>query len=179
MKTTLSIYRFPRIAFLTLLGALAFPAISEAKPKSKAHHESWGYSHGDRSYYDGSRYDRVRRDYHAHPRSGFTISFGTGYAGRGYYYGPPGAAYYYERPDVRYYRTRAHVPGYNVGRGYHADDSGVAVQRALYRRGYYRGPIDGDIGPGTRRAIARFEAEHGMPVRGYVSGRLLEALGVR
>jgi hypothetical protein len=158
---------------MTLLGILAFPAVADARPKDR-----------DLSY-SASRYDwndRHRRHYYSVPRSGFTLTFGTGYAGRGYYYGPPGAAYFYQRPGVMFYRNRYSVPNYYWGRGYDRLYSGrsteVAVQRALYRMGYYRGPIDGDIGPGTSRAIARFERDRGLPVRGFISRTLLDALGL-
>lgn len=40
----------------------------------------------------------------------FTLSFGTGYAGRGYYDGPHNSANYDERPDVRHYASREAAP---------------------------------------------------------------------
>jgi hypothetical protein len=137
--------------------------------------ESSRYSHSDR------RDSYAMRRYHSHPRSSFTLSFGTGYAGRGYYLGPPGAGYYYQRPGVVFYRSLDAVPySYRRHLGVHSGGgvSGYALQRALARMGYYRGPIDGDIGPGTRRAIMRFEQRNGMPVTGEVSGRLLRALNL-
>jgi len=45
------------------------------------------------------------------PLSSFTVNLGNGYAGRGYYYGPPKLHYYDRLPGVRYFRTRAEVPG--------------------------------------------------------------------
>ena len=156
---------------MALLGVMAFPAVSEAKHKDKQ--KTVAYA---------TRYDRGRTAYYSHPHTSFALSFGTGYAGPGYYYGPPGAAYYYERPYVRYYRNRYDVPrsywGSGWGNSYSGNSTDAAVQRALQRHGYYRGPIDGDIGPGTRRAIARFEADNGLPVRGYVNRTLINALGL-
>lgn len=52
------------------------------------------------------------------------------------------------------------------------------VQRALARRGYYHGAIDGDIGPGSRGAIRAFQADHGMVVTGEINPPLLRALGL-
>jgi hypothetical protein len=48
------------------------------------------------------------------------------------------------------------------GRSYDrsADYLSVDVQRALKRRGYYSGAIDGDIGPGSRAAIRRYQAQN-------------------
>ena len=54
--------------------------------------------------------------------------------------------------------------------------SGVAVQRALAERGYYYGPIDGYVGPMTRRAIAAFQADVGLPATGEITSSLLRAL---
>ncbi len=50
------------------------------------------------------------------------------------------------------------------------------VQHALAQRGFYYGPIDGGIGPMTRRAIAAFQAEVGLPVTGEITISLLRAL---
>ncbi|MBV8176019.1 MAG: peptidoglycan-binding protein [Verrucomicrobia bacterium] len=51
-----------------------------------------------------------------------------------------------------------------------------AVQAALARRGYYRGPVDGAMGSETRSAIRSFQAHEGLPVTGQVDGRLMRAL---
>ena len=53
----------------------------------------------------------------------------------------------------------------------------VSVQKALARRGYYRGPIDGIIGKGTRRAILAYRADHGLRVISRIDNELLRALG--
>ena len=112
------------------------------------------------------------------------LALGTGYAGRGYYYGPPGVSYYNQSPGVRYYRTRSVVPreylGSSYGSGYSDNygDTDAAVQSALARRGYYHGAIDGAIGPMSSRAIARFQADQGLPVTGTVTSSLLRSLGL-
>ncbi len=46
------------------------------------------------------------------------------------------------------------------------------IQRALQARGYYEGTIDGIAGPVTRSAIARFQAENGLPATGLPSTSL-------
>ena len=51
-----------------------------------------------------------------------------------------------------------------------------AVQRVLADFGYAPGPIDGHMGPSTRAAIRRFEAQRGLAPTGEISGRLLEEL---
>ena len=52
------------------------------------------------------------------------------------------------------------------------------VQRALKRRGYYAGAIDGDIGPGSRSAIRAFQADRGLRVTGRIDSTLLRSLGI-
>jgi peptidoglycan hydrolase-like protein with peptidoglycan-binding domain len=54
----------------------------------------------------------------------------------------------------------------------------VDVQRELRRRGYYHGPIDGDVGPGTRAAIRAYQNDRGFAVTGRIDRSLLRALGV-
>jgi Putative peptidoglycan binding domain len=57
--------------------------------------------------------------------------------------------------------------GYN-NFGYDYGYTVVEVQRRLARAGYYRGPIDGIMGPRTRRAIRAYERDHNMPAWGII-----------
>ena len=52
------------------------------------------------------------------------------------------------------------------------------VQVKLSDQGYYRGPIDGDIGPGTRNAIASYQGDHELRVTGRINDSLLQSLGL-
>jgi len=54
----------------------------------------------------------------------------------------------------------------------------VNVQVALQRDGYYTGPIDGDIGPQTRDALAAFQADNGLAVTSAVDAPTLQTLGL-
>lgn len=160
-----SMSRFIAASLAATLVLLAVPNAAHADPHWKRKH------HHDDDYY------------YRYPRSSFTVTFGTGYLGRGYYYGPPGAAYYYDAPGVVYYRTRSAVPRAYWNDYYDGDRSvhwslEARVQRALSRRGYYYGPIDGDIGPGSRRAIARYQALNGLPVTGTITRSLLRSLDI-
>ncbi|WP_395744398.1 peptidoglycan-binding protein [Prosthecobacter sp.] len=124
--------------------------------------------------------ERRRVTYMAVPRSGFVLSPGIGYAGRGYYYGPPNSPYYYETPDVRYFSRREDFPSgyaFQPNNQYVADE--LAVQEALARLGYYQGPIDGRIGPQTLAAIARYQQDRGMPITNSIVPALLQALGLQ
>ena len=170
MKTS----SFPLTRFLgaAVMAALCLlPQAAGAKDK-----KAKGNDHNT-GRHDSNHNDDDRVLYRSHPRSGFTLSLGTGYAGRGYYYGPPRSAYYYERPDVRYYATRELAPREYYSRGSN-DSAGAAVQQALSRRGYYQGSIDGQIGPQSRRAIARYQADRGLRVTGIISDSLLHSLGL-
>jgi hypothetical protein len=59
-----------------------------------------------------------------------------------------------------------------------ADSTIPAVQEQLARQGYYRGELDGIFGPETRRAIMRYQSDHGLGVTGRVNMDTLHALGV-
>ena len=70
-----------------------------------------------------------------------------------------------------------------VRRPYSQSDYGyssleVNVQRALSRKGYYTGPIDGDIGPGTRSAIRTYQDDQGLRVTGRIDSALLRTLRI-
>ncbi len=55
-------------------------------------------------------------------------------------------------------------------------DMGAQVQQELARRRYYRGPIDGQVGPQTRAAIRVYQVDKGLPVTGRIDGALLKSL---
>jgi len=59
---------------------------------------------------------------------------------------------------------------------YGSGSTGSSVQASLAQQGYYHGPIDGLIGPGTRRAIAHYEVDNGLQVNGIIDGPLLASL---
>ena len=162
-------------ATMAVVCLLAIPYDAEAKgPKGDKH----GQGHNSKNR-QSHHNDHDRRHYSSRPRSTFILTFGNGYAGRGYYYGPPNSPYYYERSDVRYYATREAAPrGYYGNDGYRSNSEDAAVQRALARRGYYHGSIDGQLGPQSRRAIARYQRDHGLRETGTITSGLLQSLGL-
>ena len=86
---------------------------------------------------------------------GYGPGYGPGYYGSGYY----GAAYY---------------PGGDYGYRNYGSQSGVAqLQRRLARAGYYRGPIDGIMGPRTRYALRAYQHDHGTADYQAMGGRPL------
>ena len=119
--------------------------------------------------YDGSW--RSGHDWrHDRHHGGTSFVFYGGYPYYGYYpyWYPylnsyPYAYYYYGRPEYAY-----------------DDDSLVAeVQRRLGDQGYYRGTVDGIVGPRTRSAIRGYERTHGLRVDGEIDRQLLAGLGLR
>ena len=96
-----------------------------------------------------------------------------GYYGYGY---PYGAYSYY---DDGYYDDGYGPAGsseYDPGNG---NPNVSQVQAALARKGYYRGAIDGRMGPGTRSALKQYQLNHGMEVTGRVDRSVADALRLR
>ena len=126
------------------------------------------------SYDEAQRYqlrDRHDREWWRSRYNRFAL-FGGGYYywDRGYWY----PAYGY---DTRYntYRYDEPIYGYNYMEPRRVM---MRVQRELRREGYYRGAIDGLIGPMTRAALARFQHDAGLRVTRRIDGPTLAALGV-
>jgi hypothetical protein len=85
------------------------------------------------------------------------------------------ASRYYRYQYNPWYTDKVHVRYEIVS----ASSTSADVQMALARRGYYRGAIDGVIGPMSRTAIWRYQDAHGLRATGSIDHSLLRALGVR
>ena len=118
----------------------------------------------------------------------FDLGFSPWYYG--YPYGYYADDYYYSNPysyDSGVYDSGAYEqtdPNYDGKETYdssnqNGDESVAAAQERLSKQGYYRGAIDGVFGPETRRAITRFQSEHGLRETGYLTSDTLQALGLR
>lgn len=59
-----------------------------------------------------------------------------------------------------------------------ADDTVRNAQAALNDKGYDVGTVDGQLGPVTRAAVRRFQADQGLAQSGSLDGATLAALGV-
>lgn len=88
---------------------------------------------------------------------------------------------YYPDPDG-YYGEDYQGEQYYGQDGYadqYSDSTVAAAQEQLAQEGYYRGEIDGVFGPETRRAILRYQSNHGLRVTGELTLDTLQALGLR
>ena len=126
------------------------------------------------SYDEAQRYQHRQRRDRSWWRSNYSrfALFGGGYYywDRGYWY----PAYGYD-PAYSRYTYDEPIYGYNQ---MEPRQVMVRVQRELRREGYYRGAIDGLIGPMTRSALARFQRDAGLRVTRRIDGPTLAALGV-
>lgn len=121
--------------------------------QAQHHHHGGSHGHGGHGGHSG------HHSGHHHHFGYYGFPFYTSYLGYYGYYQP----YWYRS---RLYRN----PQYSDA------SMNVAVQNELARRGYYHGPIDGVIGTGTRRAIRAFQHDEGLPLSGWIDGRLLSEL---
>jgi hypothetical protein len=60
----------------------------------------------------------------------------------------------------------------------YADSTVSTAQAQLSSQGYYRGKIDGVYGAATRRAVMRYQRDHGLRVTGSLNTDTLQALGL-
>jgi hypothetical protein len=101
-------------------------------------------------------------DYYAYDYYPYPYNYDPGYYDPGVYQGEE----YYDQGN------------FNSSDQYGADSTVAAAQERLARQGYYRGEIDGVLGPETRRAIARYQSNHGLRVTGALTTDTLQALGL-
>jgi hypothetical protein len=77
-------------------------------------------------------------------------------------------------PDA-YYAYDGPIYGYN---DLPPDQVVANVQAALQEQGYYRGDVDGVLGPLTRAAIADYQRDHGLYMTSAIDRPTLESLGM-
>ena len=105
-----------------------------------------------------------------HYGNNITFVFGAPYYWRAGYWFPawgyyPNAYYAWDGPIYAYNRL--------------PPDQVIAnVQAALQQQGYYRGDVDGLIGPLTRGAIADYQRDHGLYMTSTIDQPTLRSLGI-
>ena len=111
-----------------------------------------------------------RNWWHNHYHNNFTFVFGAPYYwNAGYWFPAWGYA-----PNA-YYAWDGPIYGYNR---LPPDQVIANVQSALQQQGYYRGEVDGLIGPLTRGAIADYQRDHGLYTTSTIDQPTLQSLGV-
>jgi hypothetical protein len=98
--------------------------------------------------------------------------------GGGYYYWNNG--YWYPAwgysPSAQYYAYDGPI---YVGQRAEPPDKVIAdVQAVLQQMGYYRGEVDGLLGPMTREALAAYQADQGLATTAAIDEPTLDALGM-
>ncbi|HUG82442.1 MAG TPA: peptidoglycan-binding protein, partial [Bryobacterales bacterium] len=58
------------------------------------------------------------------------------------------------------------------------EDQRRAAQRALESKGYYRGAIDGIVGPRTKSGLREYQGDNGLEVTGKLDAKTAQSLGV-
>jgi Putative peptidoglycan binding domain len=117
--------------------------------RSQWHDQGWWRSHNNRIiFFFGAPY--YWDNGYAYPAWGYD----------------PGANYYYDGP------VYASSPDVDLGQEV------ANVQAALKEQGYYRGEIDGIIGPETRAALAEYQSAQGLEPTGTVDEPTMRMLGM-
>lgn len=156
--------------FSSLLGAFCLAAPATGWSSNRGHHHGGSshcgsyHSHYSRGYCGPSIAYRSYRPYYY---SSFYPSYG--YYPYSYYGSGPSIGFSYTSTPSYYRDSRS---------ADYDDDLAVDVQRALARRGYYRGSIDGEVGPGTRGAIREYQYRNRLEVTGRIDRSLLRSLGL-
>lgn len=78
----------------------------------------------------------------------------------------------YDRDDRAYGRDDGRVGHYHGPRM----SLEARAQLRLRQLGFYRGPVDGDFGRGSRSALVRFQYRTGLRPTGWLDGRTIRAL---
>lgn len=81
------------------------------------------------------------------------------------------------RPSPQPPRHDYHDHGYD--RRHRPMSLEARAQLKLRQYGYYRGPVDGSFGRGSRYALMQFQRDHRLPRTGALDWRTLRALGLR
>jgi hypothetical protein len=109
--------------------------------------------------------------YHSHYSRVELIGGGYYYFNNGYWF--PAWGY---SPSAEYYAYDGPI---YVGHGAEPPDKVIAdVQSLLQQMGYYRGEVDGLLGPLTREALAAYQADQGLATTEAIDEPTLDSLGL-
>jgi hypothetical protein len=109
--------------------------------------------------------------YHSHYNRVELIGGGYYYWNNGYWY--PAWGY---NPSAQYYAYDGPI---YVGQRAEPPDTVIAdVQAELQQMGYYKGEVDGLLGPLTREALASYQADQGLTTTAAIDEPTLDSLGM-
>lgn len=165
MKLT---HLFPIVPMLSVCALLAAPSTGWTD-----HKKATVYTDRDGDgHYNKKKIEIPHREYYSHG-----VPYYSGHSYSSHYVRPyyPSYGYGYG-PSVSVSVNRSYAPRYSEPS--YSDELAVDVQRELRRRGYYRGAIDGDVGPGTRSAIRDYQDDRGLSATGRIDRSLLRSLGL-
>jgi hypothetical protein len=109
--------------------------------------------------------------YHSHYNRVELVGGGYYYWNNGYWY--PAWGY---SPSAEYYAYDGPI---YVGHRAEPPDQVIAdVQAELQQMGYYKGEVDGLVGPMTREALAAYQADQGLTATAVIDEPTLESLGL-
>lgn len=99
----------------------------------------------------------------------------------GIYLSPDNSPYYYPYRDGYvvdnpYYYSRHYIAPAKTS--VKASTIVMKAQVQLYSLGFYKGTVDGIMGPQTQNAIYKFQADKNLPQTGILDTKTLKALGV-
>jgi Putative peptidoglycan binding domain len=128
-------------------------------------------------WYGWSNYDYYPYDYYPYGYGGYgygTYGYNFGaYDQGGYNYN--GQSNYYDRGENNYNDQGRNRPGsYNQSTAVTVAD----VQDQLATAGYYRGKIDGVLGPETRHALLSYQSAKGLRMTGSLTPETQQSLGL-
>jgi hypothetical protein len=117
-------------------------------------------------FWNGHRCRFVNGEWFIYDTGFYPYDYGYSYDYYPYEYDPG----VYE-DDANYYSQGTYDSSGQV-----TDSTVASAQTQLARQGYYRGEIDGIVGPETRRAIMRYQSDRGLRVTGRLNVDTLHAL---
>lgn len=148
-----------RVPAVTFSAGYRLPGVETWQGPQYEVYRSYRPERHDRGYYS-SRYQRVE-----------LIAGGYYYFNNGYWY----PAWGYD-PGHEYYAYDAPI---YVGKRSEPPDKVIAnVQAVLKDMGYYRGEVDGLIGPLTREALTGYQRDNGMTVTAVIDEPTLDSLNM-
>lgn len=148
--------------------AVSRPVNRERISNGNGHHSNDNYSPSNASYRGGGNNNHGTYAFASH--SGWNR--GNEYNWSGHHYRWYNNAWFIIGPA--YGSNYTQTAYYATGR----PSVGTNVQAALARQGYYRGPIDGLVGPVTRSAIAAYQRDNGLSITGTINSGLINNLGI-